>query len=105
MSISRMLHADLVVGAGAGAALVDRLVRAGILHLVDLHRGLSEDLAAIERPVPVDAAAVDESLGKVRQVLETFDRFLPGEEGHAAGILRLAAARRGRGPARTGRST
>lgn len=87
MSIARMLHADLVVGAGAGATLVDRLVGAGCFHVVDLHRGLDEDLAAIERPAAVDAAAVEGSLANVRQVLETFDRFLPVKKGMLQGFF------------------
>ena len=82
-----MLHADLVCGAGAGDDLVARLVQAGILQVVDLHRDLPEELGAIERRPDLDASGLDESLQKVRQVLETFDRFLPVKKGMMQGFF------------------
>ncbi|MCX7030253.1 MAG: hypothetical protein NTU62_09050 [Spirochaetes bacterium] len=87
MSIARMLHADLVCDAGAGADLVSRLERAGILQVIDLHQGLPEELGVIERRPDLDAPGLDEELQKVRQVLETFDRFLPVKKGMLQGFF------------------
>jgi V/A-type H+-transporting ATPase subunit I len=87
MSIARMLHADLVCDAGAGADLVSRLERAGILQVIDLHQSLPDELGAIERRPALEAPVLDEELQKVRQVLETFDRFLPVKKGMLQGFF------------------
>ena len=87
MSIARMLHADLVCGAGSQDDLVSRLERAGILQVIDLHQGLPEDLGALERKPDLDSPALDEKLQKVRQALETFDRFLPVKKGMMQGFF------------------
>ena len=87
MSISRMLHADLVCSTGSGADLVARLERAGILQVVDLHRGLPAELVPLEHRTEVDSRPADEALQRVRQVLETFDRFLPLKKGMLQGFF------------------
>jgi V/A-type H+-transporting ATPase subunit I len=87
MSIARMLHADLVGNAGSGADLVSRLEGAGILQVIDLHQGLPAELGGIERKSDLDAPGIDEALQRVRQVLETFDRFLPVKKGMLQGFF------------------
>ncbi|OHD74673.1 MAG: hypothetical protein A2177_04220 [Spirochaetes bacterium RBG_13_68_11] len=87
MSISRMLHADLVCSVGSGDDLVARLERAGILQVLDLHRGMPEELGSLERRTEVDSRSIEEALQKVRLVLETFDRFLPVKKGMLQGFF------------------
>jgi V/A-type H+-transporting ATPase subunit I len=87
MSIARMLHADIVCGAGSNAELVSRLEKAGILQVVDVHPMLPEGMGQLERRPGVDTADLDARLQRVRQVLETFDRFLPLRKGMLQGFF------------------
>jgi V/A-type H+-transporting ATPase subunit I len=87
MSIARMLHADIVGDAGSSADLVSLLEKAGILQVIDLHADLPGELEAIESTPDLDDPALDEKLQKIRQVLESFDRFLPVKKGMMQGFF------------------
>ena len=83
MAIATLNKAELVAPRHAVAGLLQSLEQAALLHVDDVHEGLSDDLAQWEERDTVDTSPVDGVLASARWILDLFQRFAP----HKSGML------------------
>ena len=83
MAIATLTKAELVAPREAVPGLLQSLEQAALLHVDDIHEGISDQLAQWEQREPVDTSSVDGMLASVRWILDLFQRFAP----HKTGML------------------
>ena len=83
MAIATLTKAELVAPRDAVPGLLQSLEQAALLHVDDVHDGISDELAQWEEREPVDTSSVDGMLASVRWILDLFQRFAP----HKTGML------------------
>jgi V/A-type H+-transporting ATPase subunit I len=83
MAIATLTKAELVAPRAAVPGLLQSLEQAALLHVDDVHEGISDELAQWEQREPVDTSSVDGMLASVRWILDLFQRFAP----HKTGML------------------
>ena len=83
MAIATLNKAEMVAPRDAVPGLLQSLEQAALLHVDDVHDGISDELAQWEAREPVDTSAVDGTLASARWILDLFQRFAP----HKTGML------------------
>ena len=83
MAIATLNKAELVAPRDAVPDLLQSLEQAALLHVDDIHDGISDELAQWEEREPADTASVDGVLASARWILDLFQRFAP----HKTGML------------------
>ena len=83
MAIATLTKVELVAPRASVPGLLQSLEQAALLHVDDVHEGISDELAQWEQREPVDTSPVDGTLASVRWILDLFQRFAP----HKTGML------------------
>ena len=83
MAIVTLNKAELVAPRDAVPGLLQSLEKAALLHVDDVHDGISDELAQWEEREPADTSPVDGVLASARWILDLFQRFAP----HNTGML------------------
>ena len=83
MAIAALNKVELVAPRDAVPDLLQSFEQAAVLHVDDVHDGLSDELAQWEERESVDTSPVDGALASARWILDLFQRFAP----HKTGML------------------
>ena len=83
MAIATLNKAELVAPRAAVPGLLQSLEQSALLHVDDVHDGISDELAQWEEREPADTSSVDGVLAAARWILDLFQRFAP----HKTGML------------------
>ena len=83
MAIATLNKVELVAPRDTVPGLLQSLEQAVLLHVDDVHEGISDELAQWEERESVDTSPVDGVLASARWILDLFQRFAP----HKTGML------------------
>ncbi len=81
MSIARMLKAEIVCPSGSDDSLLAELERGRIIHIEDIHEGLLEEYAQLERDSGDEESPNDAELQKAKRILDVFADYQPVQRG------------------------
>jgi len=81
MAIAKLLKAEIVCGQEDDSSIVSELEKSKILHIVDIHQDLREEIVQIEERQNQDSSPEDSPLQRAKFVLDIFSRFKPVQKG------------------------
>ncbi len=76
-----MLKAEIVYPSGSDDSLFSELERGRIIHIEDIHEGLPEEYAQLERDNVEDGTSNEAGLQKAKRILDVFTDYEPVQRG------------------------